>query len=350
MATIFTRKNKSGKVGYYGNITINGKRCRRYLGNSKKVAELELSKLEYNLRFNAFPNKKVSKSSRSIQQASISFLKDAELKGIGRGQINVLKGKLTALVDFLSGINKLYLSDISMNEANEYIVSRTKFRLANKYNSVSDDYFPKLKSATLNKDIQILKRFFSYCIDMEWIDRNPFRAIKPFRVKPNGQRYHFTSEQLDSIMENAGKFYDFYYLLLHTGIRCTDAFKLKPEHFDGKYLKMQMNKTGDFLHVPIPEHVLDVLQPRMGLCTLFAPLKSDRQRRNCVKNIQRLFEPDFVRKNNINLHTFRHTYAHNMLNKGVPKEVLQTLLGHRSIKTTEIYANWVRKEELERWV
>jgi site-specific recombinase XerD len=39
-----------------------------------------------------------------------------------------------------------------------------------------------------------------------------------------------------------------------------------------------------------------------------------------------------------------------MLNKGVPKEVLQTLLGHRSIKTTEIYANWVRKEKLERWV
>ena len=36
-----------------------------------------------------------------------------------------------------------------------------------------------------------------------------------------------------------------------------------------------------------------------------------------------------------------------LLNKGVPKEVLQTLLGHRSIKTTEIYANWVRKEELE---
>ena len=39
-----------------------------------------------------------------------------------------------------------------------------------------------------------------------------------------------------------------------------------------------------------------------------------------------------------------------MLNKGVPKEVLQTLLGHRSIKTTEIYANWVRKTELEKWV
>jgi len=78
--------------------------------------------------------------------------------------------------------------------------------------------------------------------------------------------------------------------------------------------------------------------------------KSDRQKKNCVKTMQANFTADFVRTNNINLHTFRHTYAHNMLNKGVPKEVLQTLLGHRSIKTTEIYANWVRKEELERWV
>ena len=83
---------------------------------------------------------------------------------------------------------------------------------------------------------------------------------------------------------------------------------------------------------------------------LFETFKSDRQKKNCVKTMQANFTKDFVHKNNINLHTFRHTYAHNMLNKGVPKEVLQTLLGHRSIKTTEIYANWVRKEELERWV
>ena len=83
---------------------------------------------------------------------------------------------------------------------------------------------------------------------------------------------------------------------------------------------------------------------------IFPYLQSNRQKRNCCKVVQGCFDVKIVRQNNINLHTFRHTYAHNMLNKGVPKEVLQTLLGHRSIKTTEIYANWVRKEELERWV
>ena len=49
----------------------------------------------------------------------------------------------------------------------------------------------------------------------------------------------------------------------------------------------------------------------------------------------------------INLHPFRQTYARNMLDKGASKEVLQILLGHRSIKTTEIDTNWVEKDELE---
>ena len=116
-----------------------------------------------------------------------------------------------------------------------------------------------------------------------------------------------------------------------------------------------MNKTGNRLSIPLSNHVISILEALSKDCEsdetlLFEAFKSDRQKKNCVKTMQSNFTKDFVRTNNINLHTFRHTYAHNMLNKGVPKEVLQTLLGHRSIKTTEIYANWVRKEELERWV
>ena len=48
----------------------------------------------------------------------------------------------------------------------------------------------------------------------------------------------------------------------------------------------------------------------------------------------------------INLHSFRQTYARNMLDKGASKEVLQILLSHRSIKTTEIDETWVRMGEV----
>ena len=343
MATIYTRKGATG-TKFYINLAINGKRIRRLAGYTMKAAKLQLKRVEYESIFNQ------QSPTTSLDNAFSSYMDYINTTSIKLQQIKVIQRKVRWFCEYcqVKGISKL--EDIKSMHASDYIITRSNTLVQSGYNCGSDELCQKISPSTLNREIGFIKRFFSYCIDMEWIDRNPFRSVKPFKVKSNTVRYSFTDSDIRLIMDNAGRFYDFYYLLLHTGIRATDAFKLKPEHFEGRYIKVQMNKTGDFLHVPIPEHVLDVLQPRMGLCTLFAPLKSDRQRRNCVKNIQRLFEPDFVRTNNINLHTFRHTYAHNMLNKGVPKEVLQTLLGHRSIKTTEIYANWVRKEELERWV
>ena len=146
------------------------------------------------------------------------------------------------------------------------------------------------------------------------------------------------------------KFTDFYRLLLYTGLRCTDAFKLQKKHINGSYLSIRMSKTKDLLHIPLQDNVLEILNNRIKHKFIFHELQSDRQRRNCTGYLKGLFDPNFVRKNNINLHSFRHTYAHNLLNRGVPKEVLQSFLGHRSIKTTEIYARLVRKQELEKWL
>jgi site-specific recombinase XerD len=66
---------------------------------------------------------------------------------------------------------------------------------------------------------------------------------------------------------------------------------------------------------------------------IFPEVQDDRGRSETLKRVQECFKREFVRENKINLHTFRHTYAHSMLDRGVPKEVLQTLLGHRSIKS-----------------
>ena len=37
-------------------------------------------------------------------------------------------------------------------------------------------------------------------------------------------------------------------------------------------------------------------------------------------------------------HRFRHTYATDLRRKGIPLDVIQKLLGHASITTTQIYA------------
>ena len=125
-------------------------------------------------------------------------------------------------------------------------------------------------------------------------------------------------------MGNTDKYHDFYTLLLITGIRSTDAFTLKPKHIQDNYLVKQMNKTGDWLNIPLPATAQQILEKLISGEFIFDELQTSFQRRKCTEHLQSNFEHDFVRKNNINLHTFRHTYAHNMLNKGVPKEVLQT--------------------------
>ena len=333
MASIFTRTDKTGVKRYYGSIYHNNLRIRRYLGLTKKSAELALKKLEYAVLFNNYKADK--KPEITFNQAFMSYLKNVERSGIQQKQVKVIGTKVKWFRDYCFAQRIYELEDISKKLAHQYIISR-------QINSP--------RPSTLNKEIGFIKRFFNHCIDMEWLDRNPFRTVKYVKDDIPTQRYFFTTKDLTLIMQNPGKYIDFFIFLLKTGIRSTDVFNLSPEHLKGNSVVKQMNKTGDWLNIPIPTDCIDILNKRNNHSLYFPELQTAFQRKICTKHLQSNFEPDFVRTNNINLHTFRHTYAHNMLNKGVPKEVLQTLLGHRSIKTTEIYANWVRKEELERWV
>jgi site-specific recombinase XerD len=334
MASIYFRLDKSGNKRYYGSIYNNGKRIRKFLGCSRQSAQALIKKFEYELLLN-IESSTTEYKPISFEQAILSFKKDIERTGVKVKQISVIINKVNYFKSYCFSLGINELSEIGRSHASSYM----------NYRSATS-----LTPSTLNKEIGFIKRFFNHCIMMEWINLNPFFGIKYIKDRRNLKRYFFSDDDLSTIMNNANIYYDFYMILLNTGIRSTDAYSLKPEHIKDNYLVKQMNKTGDWLNIPLPATAQQILEKQISGEFIFNELQTSFQRRKCTEYLQSNFEPDFVRKNNINLHTFRHTYAHNMLNKGVPKEVLQTLLGHRSIKTTEIYANWVRKEELERWV
>lgn len=346
MATIYKRKKGDGTYSYYINLTINGKRIRKYAGISMSTAFDTLKRLEYEELNSDFSINKCLPYKKVIKMY-IEYISGYQ---ISSGQLKLINSKVNKFLNYcsLNGINKLH--QISTKDSMEYMNLRSRAVVQVRYNSYKDNIYNRLQPSTLNRDISFLKRFFNYCINMDLIVKNPFRNIKKYKVHKSRQRYYFKENDIKLIFATVSKFTDFYKFLLYTGIRPTDAYKLKHKHVRGSYLSLKMSKTGDLLRIPLSSKVIAIVNKRCGGKYVFYDIQSDRQKRNCLKNIQKLYKPDFIRKNNITLHTFRHTYAHNMLNKGVPKEVLQTLLGHRSIKTTEIYANWVNIKEVEKYV
>lgn len=72
---------------------------------------------------------------------------------------------------------------------------------------------------------------------------------------------------------------------------------------------------------------------------------SSRQVENIIKQLKKDSEIDV----DITPHTLRHTFATRVYNKTGNLRIVQTLLGHSSIKTTEIYTH-VRREDLEKAV
>ena len=238
-------------------------------------------KLEYELLFN-IQNFYTKYQIPSYEKAILSFLKEVERTGLKFKQVSDIDTKLNYFKNYCFSIGISDLDAINRNHANTYIVRRSQTKLA---------------PATLNMEFRFIKRFFNHCIMMKWINRNPFWGIKYIKDRRNIKRYFFSDDDLSVIIGITDKCHDIYTFLLNIGIRSTDAFTLKPKHIQDNYLVKQMNKTGDWLNIPLPATAQQILEKRISGEFIFDELQTSFQ---------------------------------------------------RSIKTTERYANWVRQEKLER--
>ena len=356
MATLYSRKGANGVKRYYSNLSIGGKRIRQFLSTDRETARAALVKLEYDLLI--APPKAPEPETMpgiSLGEAKLSFLAELYESGVVDKYADVIARTIKRFTKHRGLKANTELCTIKPDHLLSYISTRKATKTTNLYQSTKDGSKPRLKPSTINKEIQYLKRFFHYCQDMEWIERNPARALKLMKAPPSHQRYTFSNDDLELILKSGNKHLEFYLVLLHTGLRASDTFYLQRKHIEDGQLHIQMHKTSDWLHVPLNQEALSVLNTRLDSTIkendfIFPEYQSEKQRRQSRWQLQAMFVREKVRENRIALHTFRHTYALQMLSNGMPKEVLQTFLGHRSVRTTEIYANWVNNTELTKWV
>jgi len=125
-----------------------------------------------------------------------------------------------------------------------------------------------------------------------------------------------------------------------TGLRFSDIKKLtwkEIEHIKkkGYYIKFQQQKTKGIEMLPISEQAVIILGKKgKSDENVFAGLTYSAYEN---KHLYQWIGAAGITKN-ITFHCFRHTYATLLLSEGVDLFTVSKMLGHREIKTTQIYA------------
>ena len=138
---------------------------------------------------------------------------------------------------------------------------------------------------------------------------------------------------------------DLFLFSCYTGLAYSDAEKLTPDDITGesgeRWIKIRRNKTGQETVIMLLPKALEIIEKYKGVKKgKLLPYISNQRMNSYLKEIATLSGV----KQELTTHIARHTFATTItLMNGVSLEVVQKMLGHSSIKTTEIYAKIVNE-------
>ena len=201
---------------------------------------------------------------------------------------------------------------------------------------------------TANKYLSHLIKMINIALDNEWIDKNPFRK---FRMKNKEVVKEFLTEtelgilfQKEITFKRLEQVRDIFAFCCLTGLAFVDVEKLTPDDLhigiDGKlWIHIRRQKTNTASHIPLLPHALTIVEkyknhPLVITKGSVLPVLTNQKMNAYLKEIADVCG---ITKN-LTMHTARHTFATYMLTKGVPIETVAKLLGHKDLKTTQIYA------------
>ena len=206
----------------------------------------------------------------------------------------------------------------------------------------------KLHQNTLVKYIQYVNRVLDYAVKYEWLDKNVLFGYK-CPVKETKREY-ITADELQRIVDKEIKVVrlqevrDCFVFCCYTGYAYKDAANLTPDHIGtgingSKWIYTSRQKTDNVSNVPLLDQALEIIEkyadhPDCVSKNKLLPMKSNQKLNAYLKELADICE---ITKP-LTMHIARHTFATTvLLSNGVSMEATSKMLGHSSIKTTQIY-------------
>ena len=279
---------------------------------------------------------------------------------------NEYRNYLTSIRKYPDNTVNSYLSDITIFK--EYL-SSLKINYLKVDKDIIREYLKVLgnsnyKSSSINRILSSLKNYYDYLEYKHLIEYNPLKDLN--RPKKEKRLPNFiNNNDYEKIIKKSLERTDFIgrrntlllELLYSSGIRISEALNIKIKDINmgdksirilGKGSKMRIVYFGEYAK----EYLEEYLKVRNSSLEYLFLNKNNTllTRRGAEYIISNLVKNSLLKKK-VTPHTFRHSYATEMLNNGADIRSVQELLGHSSLSTTGIYTHVtnevVRREYLK---
>lgn len=201
-----------------------------------------------------------------------------------------------------------------------------------------------ISKATMDNERRVLSSFFQFCEDEGYIAKNPVRRIK--KVKQEIRiKEPFSDEELERLRDSCESARDLAIvdLLSSTGMRIGELEPLNRSDVNFESMEIKVFGKGEkerivYLNARAKIHLTEYLKSRAdNEKALFIGMHGGRLLRGGIETMLRTLGKK-AGVENVYPHRFRRTAATQAINRGMPIEQVQQMLGHAKIETTTRYA------------
>jgi site-specific recombinase XerD len=211
----------------------------------------------------------------------------------------------------------------------------------------------KLGTLTARNKVDLMRRFFNFCVERGWCKVNPASQLKAPKgdVEPT---LPFSDAEIKKIMGAVELYPDrpkgrraqlraFVLVLRYTGLRIGDVVRFGKEKISDGKIMLRTAKTGQMVWIPVPNFVEGELAG-LGERPFWS---GNGLGKNGVKTWERSFRLLFKLAGVTgHPHMFRTTFAVNLLQSGVSLENVATLLGNTVRVAEKHYAPYVQTRQV----
>lgn len=256
------------------------------------------------------------------------------------------------LEEFLSWGEESSGGDFEMLEVKSEDLRRWMMKL-------SDD--GKMKSASINRTLSSLRSFYRYLRHEQIIMHNPFVGVSTMRTSRRLPKY-VAEEPMARVVECVLQDVEsedyitsrnalIILMLYAAGLRLAELVGLDVGDFSSDFRMLKVRGKGDKERVvPVVSRLGDVLRQYNSRFLaskiwnshekpLFLSKRGERISRSDVqRSVARLLRECGV-EGKTSPHVLRHTFATHLLNGGADLREIQELLGHSSLRATQVYTH-----------